>query len=61
MKPSVNGVLHYLWRAVDQDGDDLDILVQKRKDKKAPSYSNNLRLILASFSIFYIVPVFLGD
>jgi putative transposase len=31
----VNGVLHYLWRAVDQDGDEIDILVQKRKDKKA--------------------------
>jgi putative transposase len=32
---SENGVLHYLWRAVDQDGDELDILVKKRKDKKA--------------------------
>ena len=31
----INSVLHYLWRAVDQDGDDIDILVQKRKDKKA--------------------------
>jgi putative transposase len=31
----INGVLHYLWRAVDQDGDEIDILVQKRKDKKA--------------------------
>ncbi|WP_413700628.1 IS6 family transposase [Psychromonas sp. KJ10-10] len=29
----INGVLHYLWRAVDQDGDDIDILVQKRKNK----------------------------
>jgi putative transposase len=28
-------VLHYLWRAVDQDGDEIDIMVQKRKDKKA--------------------------
>src|SRR6266481_2800216 len=26
---------HYLWRAVDQDGDVLDILVQNRRDKKA--------------------------
>jgi transposase-like protein len=25
----------YLWRAVDQDGDVIDILVQKRKDKRA--------------------------
>jgi putative transposase len=32
---NINGVLHYLWRAVDQDGDVIDILVQKRKDKKA--------------------------
>lgn len=31
----INGVLHYLWRAVDQDGDEINILVQKRKDKKA--------------------------
>jgi len=31
----INGVLYYLWRAVDQDGDEIDILVQKRKDKKA--------------------------
>jgi putative transposase len=33
----INGVLHYLWPAVDQDGDEIDILVQKRKDKKAAS------------------------
>jgi putative transposase len=31
----INGHLHYLWRAVDQDGDVLDILVQSRRDKKA--------------------------
>jgi putative transposase len=31
----INGVLHYLWRAVDQDGDELDILVQKRRNTKA--------------------------
>jgi putative transposase len=28
-------VQHYLWRAVEQDGDEIDILVQKRKHKKA--------------------------
>ena len=28
----IKGKLHYLWRAVDQDGDTLDILVQSRKD-----------------------------
>jgi putative transposase len=31
----INGRTHYLWRAVDQDGDVLDILVQSRRDKKA--------------------------
>ena len=31
----INGRVHYLWRAVDQDGDALDILVQRRRDKKA--------------------------
>tara|TARA_R110000868_G_scaffold20821_1_gene87542 strand:- start:3499 stop:3882 length:384 start_codon:yes stop_codon:yes gene_type:complete len=31
----LNGVLHYLWRTVDQDGDEIDILVQKSKDNKA--------------------------
>ena len=31
----INGRIHYLWRAVDQDGYVLDILVQSRRDKKA--------------------------
>ncbi|HEV8368671.1 MAG TPA: IS6 family transposase [Pyrinomonadaceae bacterium] len=31
----INGRLYYLWRAVDQDGDVLDILVQSKRDKKA--------------------------
>ena len=31
----IRGELHYLWRAVDQDGDNIDILVQKRRNKKA--------------------------
>ena len=31
----INGETHYLWRAVDQDGNVLDILVQSRRDKKA--------------------------
>ncbi|MBP5888597.1 IS6 family transposase [Streptomyces scabiei] len=29
----INGRLQYLWRAVDQDGNVLDILVQNRRDK----------------------------
>ncbi len=31
----INGVTHYLWRAVDQDGTVLEILVQPRRDKRA--------------------------
>jgi putative transposase len=31
----INGRVRYLWRAVDQDGDVLDILVQRHRDKKA--------------------------
>ncbi|MEW2491844.1 IS6 family transposase [Streptomyces sp. NPDC048411] len=31
----INGVRQYLWRAVDQDGNVLDILVQSRRDKAA--------------------------
>src|SRR4029077_14510458 len=31
----INGRSHFLWRAVDQDGDVLDILVQNRRDNKA--------------------------
>jgi putative transposase len=32
---TIRGECHYLWRAVDQDGHILDILVQRRRDKKA--------------------------
>ena len=31
----INGKQHYLWRAVDQDGNVLDILVQSRRNKGA--------------------------
>src|SRR6202521_4923564 len=31
----INGKLQYLWRAVDQDGEVLDILVQSRRNKRA--------------------------
>ena len=31
----IQGVQHYLWRAVDQNGVVLDVLVQKRRDGKA--------------------------
>jgi len=32
---TVQGERRYLWRAVDQDDNIIDILVQKRKDKQA--------------------------
>jgi transposase-like protein len=32
---TINGERHYLWRAVDQDGNVLDILVQSRRNKQA--------------------------
>jgi putative transposase len=31
----IQGARHYLWRAVDQDDNGLDILVQRRRDKNA--------------------------
>ncbi len=30
-----NGTTHYLWRAVDQDGNVLDVLVQSRRNTTA--------------------------
>ena len=31
----IGGVKHWLWRAVDQTGVVLDVLVQRRRDKQA--------------------------
>lgn len=31
----IHGELHYLWRAVDQDGEIVDVFVQKKRDGKA--------------------------
>jgi putative transposase len=31
----IRGQLHYLWRAVDEDGDVIDILVQSRRNRRA--------------------------
>lgn len=31
----INGELHYLWRAVDHEGEVLDAIVTKKRDKKA--------------------------
>lgn len=32
---SINGKQHWLWRAVDTDGNVLDILLQRHRDKAA--------------------------
>jgi putative transposase len=32
---TIRGQRHYLWRAVDQDGDVIDILVQRRRNAHA--------------------------
>ena len=37
----INGELHYLWRAVDQNGVVLDILVQRRRAGRPQSASLN--------------------
>ena len=34
---TINGERQYLWRAVDQDGDVIDILVQSRRNRLAAS------------------------
>jgi putative transposase len=31
----INGMQHYLWRAVDQDGEIVDVFLQRRRDGKA--------------------------
>lgn len=33
---TINGQKHWLWRAVDQHGATLDVLVQSRRDRQAP-------------------------
>jgi len=32
---TINGERHFLWRAVDQDGFVLEVLIQKRRDTRA--------------------------
>jgi putative transposase len=31
----INGTIHYLWRAIDQNGHVIDILVQTRRNRAA--------------------------
>ncbi len=53
----INGVQHYLWRAVDQDGHVLDILVQPRRDKRAAT--KFLRKLLKGLT--YVPRVVISD
>jgi DDE domain len=46
---TINGTRHYLWRAVDQDGYILDILVQSRRNKKAAK--KFFRKLLKGFNV----------
>ena len=39
----IAGQKHWLWRAVDQEGMVLDILVQSRRDKRAAKSSSTMR------------------
>jgi putative transposase len=54
---TLNGKHHYLWRAVDQDGYTLDILVQPRRDRKAAK--RFLRKLLKG--LCYVPRVFVTD
>ena len=31
----INGVTHYLWRAVDHEGEGLEVFATKRRDRRA--------------------------
>ena len=46
----INGRIHYLWRAVDQDGDVLDILVQSN------SYTQSSKVIETLETVTQILP-----
>jgi putative transposase len=39
---TIQGQRHYLWRAVDEDGDVIDILVQSRRDRAATRFFRKL-------------------
>jgi len=53
----INGVQHSLWRAVDQDGNVLDILVQAQRDKHAAA--KFLRKLLKG--LMYVPRVLITD
>ncbi len=45
----IQGKQHYLWRAIDQDGDVVDVFLQRRRDGRAAKHFFN-RLLRASGS-----------
>ena len=54
---TIKGEHHYLWHAVDQEGNVLDILVQRRRDKKAAK--RFFRKLLKG--LVYVPPVIVTD
>ena len=62
---SINGVKHWLWRAVDANGDTLDILVQTRRNAKAAkrflasliAQFNHPRVVITDKLRSYIKPI----
>jgi putative transposase len=50
---TIQGKKHSLWRAVDQDGNVLDILVQSRRNKQAAKrfFRKLLRGVLATCAV----------
>jgi putative transposase len=51
---TINGARYYLWRAVDQDGQILDILVQRRRDKTAAKRFFR-KLLNSTFALFVLL------
>src|ERR1700730_1580009 len=42
---NIQGQQHYLWRAVDEDGDVIDILMQSRRDRRAAMRSSTYAIV----------------
>ena len=58
---TIKGEHHYLWRAVDQEGQVLDILVQRRRDKRAAKKFSRKLLKGLTYVPRVIVPDKLGS
>jgi transposase-like protein len=57
---AIHGARHYLWRAVDQEGNILDMLVQRRRDKQAAKRVFRKRLKGLTYAPWRIVTDQLG-